>query len=285
VLRRNLPVVACLVLLMCTGCLGNINNKVINIKYREKNAVEVIRIDSENGDVELIGWSKDSIEINTRKVLYSGFNTDQNLMDTVFDKTENELNIRTKIPARVDGKIDLKVYVPYVLTKMYVNTRKGDITIEKALGDLEVTNSNGDCNISFQGNILRINSYRSRVNLDIKSYNSSDIVINNEEGDTKIEIETIGRDSYMDVKSLNGDVVIAISEEIDHELVATSNGRRITARYKLDNMSQIDGAYTSLSGSRGKTPGNFTLDITNENGKINLSLLGKRLLRGTLGSD
>ena len=179
-------------------------NKNVNIKYREKNPIEVIKIDSMYGDIEISGWARDFIEINTNKILNSGFSQDIDLMDTLFNLNGNELQVKTKIPARVEGKINLKIYIPFILEKLYINSEKGDIYINKFIGDAEITNYKGNINYLFQGSILRVNSYKTDIICG--SYNSSDIVINNEEGTTNVNIETVAKHSFLDIKSSNGDI-------------------------------------------------------------------------------
>ena len=255
------------------SCSDNfLKRKELDIKYREKTPVESIRIDSLNGNIEIIGWSKDFIEINTKKKIISGLPTDVNLIDTVFflDEEYNELNIKTKIPARINARIDLKIYIPFILLKIYLNSQRGNININKFLGDLELVCSNGVSSIDFQGNILRINSYKSKINLNLSSYNSCDIILNNEDGEINSFIYTIGNNSYLDIKSLNTNVSLFISEEIDHKLMIKNRNKGINIKYKLDNYQTLEGTYTSVSGNYGKNYNGLTIDINNENGKTNL---------------
>lgn len=250
----------------------------VNLKYREKNPIEVIKVDSLNGDTEIIGWAKDFIEINTTKILLSGFNQDLNLMDTLFSVDGNELQVKTKIPARVDGKINLKIYVPFILLKAYIYSKNGNMSINKFLGDAEIANKNGNIHVVFQGNILRIDSYKTNVDLYVKSYNSSDIVINNEEGNIKVNIETVSKYSYLDIKSLNGDVSINTSEDIEHKLIAVSKNDQISLKYNLTDLISSQKTYYLLSGQKGVNS-NLTIDIFNENGKIILDTVNEKYFK------
>jgi hypothetical protein len=282
-MKTIIPIMTLLFLFFLISCKFNIlSNHEINIKYREKNPIEIIKIDSIQGNIDVIGWQNDFIEINTRKILESGLTQDINLMDTVFEREKNELNIKTKIPARIDGKIYLKIYVPYILSKIYINSKNGSININNFLGDIELTNKNGNINIAFQGNILRIDSYRSKINLNIKTFNSSDIVINNEEGNTKVNIENIGKSSYLDVKSLNGDVNVYIFKELDHRLSVTNKDKNVSVKYDIYDKTIISGIYEFISGKKGKHFDDFLVDITNENGKINLSIADEKYFKKEL---
>ena len=234
-----------LILLLFSSCgrIGLDRGKDVNIKYREKNPIEVMKVDSAFGNVEIIGWAKDFIEINTNKVLLSGFTQDVDLMDTLFNVDANELQIRTKIPARVEGKINLKIYVPFILSKVFVYSKNGDVFINKFIGDAEITNNSGNINMFFQGNILRVDSYKTNINLYIKSYNSNDIVINNENGNTNINIETVAKHSFLDIKSLNGDINLYTSFDIDHKLTAFNKNDSILLKYDLLDKIFIEKEY------------------------------------------
>lgn len=253
-------------------------NKNVNIKYREKNPIEVIKIDSMYGDIEISGWARDFIEINTNKILNSGFSQDIDLMDTLFNLNGNELQVKTKIPARVEGKINLKIYIPFILEKLYINSEKGDIYINKFIGDAEITNYKGNINYLFQGSILRVNSYKTDINLYVRSYNSSDIVINNEEGTTNVNIETVAKHSFLDIKSSNGDINLFTAFDIDHTLTVFNKNDKINLRYDIFDKILIEKEYAILNGKRGEGD-NLTIDLFNENAKINLDLANEKYLK------
>lgn len=263
--------------LIITSCSRFFVSNEVNIKYREKNFIEIIRIDSTNGNIDIIGWPKDFIEINTKKKIEGGFTGDLNLMDTVFkfDNDNKELLIKTKIPARINGSIDLKIYIPFTLLKIFIDSKKGNIFINDYLGDVELTNSDGNTDMIFQGGLLRINSFNSNLNLVVKSYNSSDIIINSENSTNKIFFEAIGKVSYFDLISLNTITEIYLSYEIDHRIIIRADENDIGIKYRLNNQNIIKSRWTTVSGTYGKNPEFFNIDIHSENGKVNLIQLKK----------
>jgi DUF4097 and DUF4098 domain-containing protein YvlB len=244
-------------------------NKPVQTKYREKNPIEKLRIESLNGDIDLIGWSNNLIEIETNAMITSGFKNDINLLDTEFIKTGNELNITTKIPERVKGIINLKIYIPYMLLKIYINSQKGNINITKYLGDLEINQSRGNNNINFYGNILRLESDKTKINLNIKSFNSSDIIIINKEGNTKIKIDEIGQSSFMDIKSINGDIDLSISDHISCQF-SVINQNRININFEYDEVSSLKNKYNFIIGTKLKNINKCLFEISNLNGRINI---------------
>ena len=244
-------------------------NKSIQTKYREKNPIEILRIESLNGNIDIIGWSNDLIEIETNKIINSGFRNDINLLNTLFIKNENELCITTKIPERVKGIINLKIYIPFMLLKIYITSHKGNINITKYLGDIELKHVKGNANINFYGNILRLESEKSKINLNVRSFNSSDIIIINKDGNTKVKIGEIGSSSFIDIKSINGDIDLFISDQISCKFSAI-NQNKININFDYNEESSSKEKYNSITGIRHQNKNKCFFEISNMNGKINL---------------
>lgn len=272
-MKKYFPVIILSILIFASCSKNLLFNKQINIKYREKNPLESMRVNSLKGDIEITGWSKDFVEIDTNKKIFTGLISDINLMDTVFyfDEVYKELNIKTKIPARINGRIDIKIFVPFTLLKLYVNLSEGNITINKHLGDIEITSSNGDNNIDFQGNILRINSYKTKTFLKVLSYSSSDIIINSEEGSLNSYIYSVGDASYLDIKTLNATVNLNISQDIDHKLIVKNKSKGINVKYDLEDQNSVQGTYNIFTGNYGEKYQEFIIDINSEGGVIDVS--------------
>ena len=247
-------------------------NKSIQTKYREKNPIEILRIESLNGNIDIIGWSNDLIEIETNKIINSGFRNDINLLNTLFIKNENELCITTKIPERVKGIINLKIYIPFILLKIYIASHKGDINITKYLGDIELKHVKGNANINFYGNILRLESEKSKINLNIRSFNSSDIVIINKNGNTKVKVDEIGNSSFIDIKSINGDIDLLISDKISYQFSAI-NQNKININFEYNEISSLK--YNYIIGTKLQNKNKCLFEISNMNGKINIKNFNK----------
>jgi len=265
-----------LLLILFFNCskIPNFNLKILNEKYREISPVDLLNINSNKGDIEIIGWAKDTIEISIKKYLFSGIQNDINLISISFLKEEKQLSVNTVIPARVDGKIDMKIYVPFILLKINLHSNKGDINISKYLGNLDIFNNNGSISIDFQGNLLRINSNDSKIDLNIKSNNSSDIVINNEDGNIKVNVSEIGNRSYLDIKSVNGNILLNLQNQINHDLFVLNENKNINLNYKLKNYKFIEGTTNYLYGTKNIINNNFNnlkIYIKNINGKININ--------------
>ena len=271
---RNIFIVL-LVILSCRNPFGD-KNKIERNRYREKSPIEIVHIKSINGKVEIIGWNEKIIEVETIKTVEKGFPGDIKLLDVFFKKNERELFITTKIPTRINGNIDLIIHLPFTLLKVFLNSNNGNIHIDNYLGDLELSEVNGETDIKFQGNILRINADNARLNLDINTHNSSDIVITNNKGLTNVKINTLGEDSFLDIKSNDGNIETYISENISY-LFNAINKNEIKIDFEYQSQNHINGTYNFISGTKNKNKENITISLTNHNGLIVLKELKKVL--------
>lgn len=242
--------------------------KPIETKYREKDQIDVLKVNASFGDIGIIGWSKNFIEIKSIKKLISGFPTDRYLLETNFIKNNNELTINAKIPSRVKGTINLVIYIPVTLYKVYVSSQNGIISIDKYLGDIELVNETGDININYYGSILRITTNSARIYLNIFSQNSTDIVINNENGNNYINLANTAPSSFFDINSVNGNIDLIIPENIRHNLNIITKNNNYYSYYEFDKNSSITESYNYLRTN--KNGYDIDINIFEINGKINI---------------
>jgi len=167
-----------IILLTFISCINN-SSKTIEIsdKYREKNLVNSMEMELNKGNIEILGWSQNFIEIDIKKRLYSGLNNDLSFITTDIQRKDYKVTVKTKIPPIIDGDIDLKIFVPYNLSFIFINCNDGKININDFLGDLNIINVKTDMDINFYGSILRIDSYSSNVNLNIRNVDNTDTII------------------------------------------------------------------------------------------------------------
>lgn len=263
------------IVLLMTFLIGCSNNNTVKIektiKYREKNAVSSVSLDNIKGNVHVIGWGEDFIEINTNKKLMFGLQSDMNLFDTVFFRdNSNELIIRTKIPARLNARIDMTIYVPFVLPEISIRQESGNITVEKYLGNLNIVSESGNHHITFMGQMLRMNCHKSHVVLDILSYRPADIVLIGDDGEYNMRMIKAAEQTYLDVSGQQTNVNLNISENISHTLFLKSSEKRIHLRYKPDDMQIFNGTNMAISGTVGDNPQNCVIDINAVGGRIQM---------------
>ena len=271
-MNMKIKIVIILLTTFLIGCSNQNTTKIEKtIKYRERNIVSSISLDNIKGNVHIIGWGEDFIEINTTKRLMFGIQSDMNLFDTVFFRdNSNELIIRTKIPARLNAKIDLVIYVPFVLSEISVSQESGNITVEKYLGSLNITAESGSHHIEFMGSMLRMNCHKSHVDLDIVGYRPADIVLIGDEGEYNVRMMKAAEQTYLDVSGHQTNVGISINENISHTLFLKSSEKRIHLKYKTDDMQIFSGANMAISGTVGNNPQCCIIDVNADGGRIQM---------------
>lgn len=269
--KLNIVFVISVYFLILFSC--RVPEKITTSKYREKNDVDILKVESVHGDVTINGWANDFIEINTKKVLESGLITDLNLMKIMFENDGKTLLIRSKIPARISGSINFEIYVPYILHKIYIVSNNNTVYINEFLGDIDLKNNNCEIDVQFYGQILRVNSDNSKINLDIKSTNTSDIVINTKKSKLFVNFESHIQPLITDIISLNSDIVMNISKNISHKFFIINKNNKITVNYDIIKDVYIENEYTCLIGYRGNDSHILNLNISNTNGKILLKEL------------
>ena len=254
-----------IILLIFTSCINN-SNKTIETsdKYREKNLINSIDIELNKGNIQILGWSQNFIEINTKKILYSGLNNDLSFITTDINRKDYRMVIKTKIPPSIDGDIDLKIFVPYNLSFISINCSNGKININDFLGDLSIITVKTDMDINFHGSILKIDSYSSNVNLNIKNVDNVDVVIKNNNGNFVLLIDSLGGESFLDLETLSGKIDVYMNKSISHTIQLINIDGVYNFQYELENQKIIHSQHTMFSASYGK---NEELKIYTTNNK------------------
>lgn len=244
------------------------SHKITTAKYREKNKIDILNINSSNGNINIKGWERDTVEIATKKILLNGLANDLNLMDITFQIDLNKMIIATKIPARIEGKIDLDIYVPYILLNIVIESNNGNIVIKDFLGNIDITNNSGDLDINFQGCILRVNSNNSRLNVDNYSLNDVDMILNNQDGNIRLNIYDSGKISFFDLFSTNGNINLNISEDKTQEVDIITSNKNIFSNYFINPDIYQDGNQTFINYIKGKKKNPLKINVLNINGRI-----------------
>jgi len=262
-----------MILLSLTSCINNFNKVTgISNKYREKNLVNSIEVELNKGNIEILGWSQNFIEIDTKKILYSGLNNDLLFITTDIDRKDYKIIIKTKIPPSINGSINLKISVPYNLSFIFINCNNGKININDFLGDLSIINVETDMDINFYGSILRIDSYSSNVNLNIKNLDNTDAIIKNDRGNLFLIIDALENKSFLDLETLSGKTNLYIDKNISHTIQLVNIDGKYDFQYEIKNQKTINSSYTMFSASYGLGKG-LKIYIANNRSETNFYLL------------
>jgi hypothetical protein len=257
-------------ILFILSCKIFFNKQTEEEKYREKSPVNIIKLNSINGNISFDCWKEDFVEIQTLKTIFTGLSTEFNMMNTSFERKDKELSITSRIPASINGKIDLKIFAPYNVLKLIIRTKKSDVSISDFLGDIELDNSDGSNNIDFHGTVLRANLKNTKTILNVSSYNHSDMVLNDELGILKIYIKRIGVTSNLDMNLINSETFLYTSKNIHHDIFALNKGKKINIMYNiLKDLKNADDNYV-LKGKYGRYSDDFKIYLNANNSKIYL---------------
>ncbi len=250
-------------MIICFSCF---KPESITIKYREKNPITELTINSSNGNIDILGWPKNFIEIIGNKKLISGISSDLKQMNINFSRTNQKFIITTKIPSRLNGKIDLLINIPYSLLTIDINSDTGNINIERYLGNLLVNNKSGNIIFDFYGNFLRINTDNSKIKFNILGNNFCDVYINNESGNTSCDLINSSADSYLDIITNNGNINLNISKKNPHLISSISKKYMLNIDYNVDEKIYAKGSYNFLKANFGNSKRPIKINLTNLNG-------------------
>jgi len=256
-----------LIIIIFPSCFFNKEGSFYVSKYREKNQVKLLSITLPRGSIEIKGWANDFIEIESNKKIKNKLSFDSRLIKLDFISNKGKLEVTVSIPERVRGSLDLKINVPYNLMKIIINTQDSNIKINDFFGDAEINSNKGLIDMDFQGSILRVVSEESTINLNINTINSSDIFIKNKTGDVNVNVSAVREDSFLDIKSLSGNIYLSINKEISHRFSLTYKNE-IDIQYKYGKIADMKGEYNYLSGFVNNY--SYKIDLSNINGKITM---------------
>ena len=170
-----------------------------------------VEIFNTSGDIEVIGWSKDSIEITG--------SLGDSVEELIVERDGNEVLIRVEVPNRHWGDIDadLVIKVPEN-SSIEVSGVSTDIEIEDVLGEQSLSSVSGDIEVSGAANDVEAESV------------SGDVEIEGNGADGSFEGATVsgdvivkGMSGSVDVESVSGDVDV-IGGSYEQAYFETVNG-------------------------------------------------------------
>ena len=265
---KNIIFCLIIVFLVLASCKKNSNENSADSKFTEKNPINFLDINTFNGNIEIYGWGNDFTEIGINKKIIKGLDNDLKLMGVAFDYSDAKLKVTGKIPDRIIGEINLKIFVPFNLFKIIITANNCNVKIDKYLGDVELNNNKGLIDINFQGDILRIASENSLINLNIQTYSTSDVIVKNKEGEINTKINVVRENSFLDLVTLNGNISISISKDIPHRFSITDKNE-IKVNYNFWKITSLSGEYKYLVGLVNND--SYKIDISTTNGIVTLN--------------
>lgn len=216
-LSKNLFVLILFTFISC-------NEKVVEkVRYRERNPIEVIEINMKYGNIIINGWNETFIDITTEKVLEGGIKSDIALLttDITSDQENRKLILTARQPDRVDGRISFILYIPHTIETVIINTVDSNTIIKQYLGNVIYNSDYGEFYLDFYGSSANINTKKSNVYLYVNPVSSFEIMLRNNYGDTFLTLEESSGKSFIDAKSLMGNINLFLNK--NSSIYAVSN--------------------------------------------------------------
>lgn len=233
-IRRLTALLFFLLLLSCTPK----NGWRQTTKYRDKNEIEQVVISLKSGRLNILGWKESFIDIITEKILHSKFPSDLSLIKTEIhnDEWKKTLYIQVTIPESVDAEANLTVYLPFTLKMITVDSINIDFHFSNTFSNLIYTSQSGNCYVDFKGSLAKITKESGNTIIHINTTNSVDILLNNDNGNSKIQLQQTGENSFLNAVSVSGNINIEIGKENTYTLTSKTQLPHIL---KLNNEENL----------------------------------------------
>ena len=250
------------VLFLLSGCGGTVVTEEFSQSYRVRSGTPVT-IYNPNGDVTVIGWDNNVIEIKARKESIHG----QEALDEVeiFIDIAEEMIIRTEHPSGARRvTVDYQIMVPEDLPVNYIECSNGHIILDSIIGNPVLLSSNGIIQATNINGIVHART--SNGDITVKAVKGlEDLITSN--GDIEAELPALHND--LQIKTSNGSIKLALSPDLAVDLTAeTSNGSITIQNLNIDE-AELD--KTSLVGLM--NGGGFQVSLVTSNGSVELSQL------------
>lgn len=217
-------------IILIISCSDNATIFVQTDKYRERNEISKLIIEASDGDISITGWNHPYIEINSKATVKKGLKSDLNflMLKPHPDEENDALIINTIIPERIQGRIDLNIFLPLYLQNITLSADESNISIKNFENNIFIENTYGIIDIDFRGNLLYAKTERGILTTQIDGYKSKEIFIINNYGRSEISIRDVFRDINLDFKSLSGRCNIYTYKNLSYKLIASGNTENFT---------------------------------------------------------
>lgn len=254
------------------SCKPEVEEIVEESKYREKNLTSRLYISSVIGDIHVQGWSNDFIEIRSVKRIRGGLKPDINYLDLEFERMGESLNIITRNPSLVEGRIDLTIFVPYNLKMIIIKAEKGRVSVTRYLWDLSVELNEGDFDCEFIGTLLRFKGGDVDSDIYLKTRGVADVVHSNHQGVTNLIMEAASAGSYIDLYSNRGAISLNIISRLNYQLFTNYTSPEVNLNGPVDKIYS-DGKRGQVLQTGGVGDKSCKIFIKNERGTISIQEL------------
>ncbi|UCD19083.1 MAG: DUF4097 family beta strand repeat protein [candidate division WOR-3 bacterium] len=229
-----------------------------------------LTIENINGDIKIIQWSEDHVEVYAQKKTNHG----QEELDKVrIDvTTDGILRVRTEyLEEKVRASVHYVLSVPSDVVVDLVKTSNGCIDLEEIQGDTEIVTSNGDVNLQHVTGSVLIQTANGEIQIKGKTMVREASTSN---GDIRIDIHGVPEGGST-IATSNGSIDLYVSDGLNADLRgATSQGKISTKGLALQSRFNATAqSATFVTGEVGA--GGNLIDLSTSNGDVRLYRLDK----------
>jgi len=215
----------------------------------------VIAVDDASGDVSVVGWDSDTIELTTTTSAWS--DDDLQRLGTRTDAQADHFSVAAEYPSHCfNCDVSLELRVP-IGAHVSIETASGDVVIKSLAGPARVDSSSGDVECKDIGGEVHVHSSSGDVTLDgigssVDAYASSgDIVAHRLQADANLvassgsvtaEFSRFDSVHAVRLESSSGDISLVVPRGVGFKIDATTASGSIDSNLHLPIHDRDSGA-------------------------------------------
>lgn len=258
-LRKTLTIAGILLgLLIFNGGAWSMDRKTFSVEPGT-----VLRIYNQNGDIDITGWDRNEIEVDTVRQGKPLFAKEP----TIDISTGKEFVIRTLYSSALSmgARIHYRIKVPKGVLVTDAVGSNGTIQVENVSGDVNAQTSNGSIQLTKVNGFVK--AVTSNGQIDITEVNGLREARNSSQN-IYVEVPAI-RDN-LKISSSSGSITVLLSPDISAQLEASTSSRNVT--YKDLPLTIDESSQKRIAGRLGE--GGGLISIKTASGSITLKKLG-----------
>ncbi|MDW7739134.1 MAG: DUF4097 family beta strand repeat-containing protein [Bacillota bacterium] len=259
---RNIIIPVIFMLLILSGCGRVITTEEFLQSYKVRSGT-ILEIFNPNGDVTVVGWDQDNVEIRAVKESTHG----QSALEEVeiFIDIAETMTIRTDHPGQpTDVTVKYDIKIPADITVNHIECSNGNINLVGVTGNPWLATSNGTISAQEINGIVTARSSNGDISV-IGARSLGGLSTSN--GNIEAEVRLLHDD--LEIRTSNGTITLHVAQSVEADFAAeTSNGSITISNLNFDS---VDLKQNSLVGVM--NGGGNSIRLNTSNGAIDLLVL------------
>jgi DUF4097 and DUF4098 domain-containing protein YvlB len=239
--------------------------KAVDTKTYELPSNGVVAVDDSSGDVKVIGWDQDRVEVTTTRSAWS--DDDLHRLSTKVEPRGDSFSIAAVYPSHcMNCDVSFEIRVPS-RANVTIATSSGDVRISSIAGPAHVDSSSGDVTLKNIGGEIHVHSSSGDVTLDgaqssVDAVTSSgdiearhlsaDVNLVASSGSLDAEFATFDAVHLIRMECSSGDISLTVPRGVGFKVEATTSSGSIDSNLHLPIRERDSGADVSAQVGDGK---------------------------------